>query len=99
MAPTPEHIHQQQELLSAYRRTLAHLLQQAATHGGETYAAPRVANGIHEARENIVRMKKYYAVGVWRPMIIWTKRRNTLRGACERSGTSRRSRPPRGRCI
>ncbi len=47
----------QQELLMTYRRTLAQLCKQAAQYGGESFAPPQVANGIHEARDNIWRIK------------------------------------------
>ncbi len=40
-----------------YRRTLAHLLRQAAQYGGVLYAPPQVAPGIDEARSNIRRIK------------------------------------------
>jgi hypothetical protein len=52
-----EEIVQQQGLLAIYRRTLAHLLQQAAQYGGETYAPPHISNGLHEAREHIRQIK------------------------------------------
>jgi predicted ATPase len=51
-----EDIQLQQELLATHRRTLAHLIRQAAAYGGETYAPTSVANGMHEARENIARI-------------------------------------------
>src|SRR5262245_27834892 len=47
----------QQELLSAYRRTLAHWLRQAAQYGGVVYAPPQTANGIDEARQQIKQIK------------------------------------------
>jgi hypothetical protein len=56
MASTEE-TDQQLDLLATYRRTLAHLLQQAAAYGGETYVPPGVANNIYEVREAIVRIK------------------------------------------
>lgn len=52
-----EDIEQQQDLLSTHRRTIAHLLRQAAAHGGETYAPVSVANGMYEARQNIANTK------------------------------------------
>jgi hypothetical protein len=52
-----EEIQQQQDLLATHRRTLAHLIRQAAAYGGETYAPVSAANGMHEARQNIVRIK------------------------------------------
>jgi tetratricopeptide (TPR) repeat protein len=48
---------QQQELLLTYRRTLAHLLRQAAQYGGVLYVPPHVAHGIDEARSNIRSIK------------------------------------------
>src|SRR6476660_7859679 len=56
---SPEEIAQQQELLATHRRTLAHLLQQAAQFGGEVFAPPSTANGIAEARQEIRRIKKH----------------------------------------
>src|SRR5215470_2789839 len=52
-----EQIADQLELLMTYRRTLAHLLRQAAQYGGEVFAPPQVANGIHEARTQIQQIK------------------------------------------
>lgn len=52
-----ETIAQQLNLLAAHRRTLAHLLQQAAQYGGEVFAPPQTANGIAEARADIQRIK------------------------------------------
>lgn len=52
-----DEIDQQQTLLATYRRTLVHLLQQAAQYGGEVSAPPSVSNGIHEARANIRHIK------------------------------------------
>jgi hypothetical protein len=37
-------------LLATHRRTLAHLLAQAAQYGGEVFAPPATANGIAQAR-------------------------------------------------
>jgi hypothetical protein len=56
--PTQEEIEQQQELLATHRRTLAHLLKQAAQYGGEVYAPTHLANSIAEARTNIQRIKQ-----------------------------------------
>jgi len=53
-----EDIVQHQQLLAAYRRTLAHLLQQAAQYGGEVFAPPVTVNGIAEARTNIRHIKE-----------------------------------------
>jgi GTPase SAR1 family protein len=50
-------ITQQQELLAAHRRTLAHLVQQAAQYGGDVFAPPQTANGIAEARAQVRRIK------------------------------------------
>ena len=47
-----EAIDQQQQLLLAYRRTLVHLLKQAAQFGAP-FVPPQVANGIAEARAQI----------------------------------------------
>ena len=55
--PDQESYEQQLQILKAYRRTLAHLLEQAANHGGITYSPPQVANGIQEAREQIASTK------------------------------------------
>jgi hypothetical protein len=52
-----DELDQQLALLATYRRTLAHLLEQAAQHGGPASAPPQVGNGIHEAREQIRRIK------------------------------------------
>jgi hypothetical protein len=52
-----EEIARQQALLATYRRTLAHLLQQAARYGGEISAPPNVSNGIYEAREYMRQIK------------------------------------------
>ena len=52
-----EAIAQQHELLATYRRTLAHLLQQAAQYGGVPFAPPQTANGIVEARAQIQQIK------------------------------------------
>lgn len=51
-----EAITQQERLLSTYRRTLAHQLQQKAQHGA-AYAPPGLLNGIEEARAEIARIK------------------------------------------
>src|SRR5262245_40787212 len=55
--PNPEEIEQQRDLLATHRRSLAHLLKQAAQHGGEVFAPPQTANGIAEARANIQHVK------------------------------------------
>lgn len=55
--PDAETIAAQKELLAAHRRTLAHLLRQAAQHGGVAFAPPAMANGIAEARAGIQRSK------------------------------------------
>ena len=51
--PTTDDIAQQRGLLATHRRTLAHLLQQAAAHGGRPFAPPATANGIAEQRAEI----------------------------------------------
>jgi hypothetical protein len=53
----PEARSQQLTLLATHRRTLAHLVAQAAQYGGEVFAPPQTANGIAEARAEIQRMK------------------------------------------
>lgn len=55
--PSPEDIENQQNLLATYRRTLAHLLDQAAQFSGEVFAPPQNANAIHEARQKIRQIK------------------------------------------
>jgi tetratricopeptide (TPR) repeat protein len=52
-----EAIDNQFALLATHRRTLAHLLQQAAQFGGEVFAPPYTANGIAAARAEIQRIK------------------------------------------
>src|SRR5262245_46780192 len=52
-----EEIEQQQVLLDSYRRTLVHLLHQAAQYGGEVYAPPITVNSIDNVRANIQRIK------------------------------------------
>jgi hypothetical protein len=54
--PNPEDIANQQELLAAYRRTLAQFLKQQALIS-ELFTPPAIANGIDESRENIRRIK------------------------------------------
>ena len=54
-------INTQFELLAAHRRTLAHLLHQAAQYGGVAFAPPQTANGIAEARIEIARIKAVLA--------------------------------------
>jgi hypothetical protein len=54
---TPDDIESQHLLLAATRRTLAHLLQQAAAHGGLSFAPSATANGIAEACTAIARTK------------------------------------------
>jgi len=48
--PSQEDIAHQQELLAAYRRTLAQYLKQQALIS-ELFAPPAIAHGIDEARE------------------------------------------------
>lgn len=57
MSLDQEAIDNQLALLTTHRRTLAHLLQQAAQFGGEVFAPPQTANGIAEARAEIRRIK------------------------------------------
>src|SRR5215207_3264556 len=57
MSLDPEARSQQLTLLATHRRTLAHLVAQAAQYGGEVFAPPQTANGIAEARAEIQRMK------------------------------------------
>jgi hypothetical protein len=54
--PDQEAIDQQQELLAAYRRTLAQYLKQQAL-AGEVNVPPAVTNGIRKARDHIRRIK------------------------------------------
>lgn len=54
--PSQEDIQQQQELLGAYRRTLAQYRKQEALNG-EAFVPPAVTNGIQEARAEIQRVK------------------------------------------
>jgi hypothetical protein len=59
MALDREIAEQQQALLATNRRTLAHLLQQAAQYGGEAFALPQTFNGIAVARAQIQSIKAY----------------------------------------
>ncbi|WP_129676558.1 hypothetical protein [Candidatus Chloroploca sp. Khr17] len=52
----PDQVAQQQDRLAAYRRTLAHYLQQLALLGS-AHARPEISHGLHEAREGIARAK------------------------------------------
>ncbi|MDQ2995491.1 MAG: hypothetical protein M3R61_00325 [Chloroflexota bacterium] len=54
--PSQEEIADQQELLTAYRRTLAQYRKQEAL-SGEAFVPPAVTNGIQEARAEIRRVK------------------------------------------
>jgi hypothetical protein len=54
--PDQEEVDGQIELLTIYRRSLSRYLRQQAQLG-EAYAPPAVFEGIHEARENIRRIK------------------------------------------
>jgi outer membrane protein assembly factor BamB/tetratricopeptide (TPR) repeat protein len=51
-----EEIDQQRELLTTYRRTLAHYLNQRAALGA-AHVPPEVSHGLREARDNIRRIK------------------------------------------
>jgi hypothetical protein len=53
---SPEEIKDQQELLTAYRRTLAQYRKQEALNG-EAFMPPAVTNGIQEARAEIQQIK------------------------------------------
>jgi formylglycine-generating enzyme required for sulfatase activity/archaellum biogenesis ATPase FlaH len=53
-----DEIDNRRELLAIYRRSLAHLLQQAAYHGGEAHAPIAVMNGLHDTRQNIHHIKQ-----------------------------------------
>lgn len=55
--PSADDIAQQQELLRENRRTLAHLIRQAAQYGGIAFAPPVVANAIAETRAAIAGRK------------------------------------------
>lgn len=50
-------INQQLTLLATHRRTLAHLVEQAAAYGGAVLAPPQTATGIEESRSEIARIK------------------------------------------
>jgi hypothetical protein len=63
MALDQETINAQLDLLATHRRTLAHLLQQAAQFGGEVFAPPQTANGIAQARQEIWRIKAALSAG------------------------------------
>jgi hypothetical protein len=56
-------IAQQLDLLATHRRTLTHLLTQAAQYGGEVFAPPQTANGITQARAEIARIKAALRTG------------------------------------
>src|SRR5436309_359269 len=58
MSLDQETITQQHTLLATHRRTLAHLLEQAAAYGGVRLAPPQTANEIAEARATIARIKR-----------------------------------------
>jgi hypothetical protein len=55
--PSQEEISNQQGLLAAHRRTLAHLLRQQASLS-QLYTPPGVPEGIRDARNNIERIKR-----------------------------------------
>jgi hypothetical protein len=52
-----EDIAHQQTLLKTYRRNLAHLERQAASHGGESDAPVHIVNSLEETRANISRIE------------------------------------------
>jgi tetratricopeptide (TPR) repeat protein len=58
MSLDQETVTQRLAILATHRRTLAHLLQQAAQYGGEVFAPPQTANGIVDARTEIGRIKE-----------------------------------------
>jgi NACHT domain len=58
-----ETIDQQLALLAQHRRTLAHLIAQAAQYGGAVFAPPATANGIAQARAEIRRIKAALRAG------------------------------------
>jgi hypothetical protein len=65
--PDQEEINGQQELLATHRRTLAHYLEQQAQLGvGHT--PPAVAQGIHDARDQIRRIKR--VLHGWRVRVV-----------------------------
>ncbi len=55
--PSQEEIDQQLAMLAAHRRTLAHLLQQAAVFGSIASVPPEVRTGIDDARAQIRHIK------------------------------------------
>ena len=55
--PDQEAYEQQLRILQAYRQTLAHLLEQAAKHGGISYAPVATANAIRDTRQEITQIK------------------------------------------
>jgi hypothetical protein len=57
MSLDPHTVTQQLDLLASYRRTLAHLMEQAAQYGGEIFVPPQIANGIAEARAEVRQIK------------------------------------------
>ena len=57
MPLSQETINEQLALLATHRRTLAHLVQQAAEYGSEVFAPPQTASGISKARTEIRRIK------------------------------------------
>jgi hypothetical protein len=61
--PLDDTVNQQLALLATHRRTLAHLLAQAAQYGGEVFAPPATANGIAQARAEIQRIKAALRAG------------------------------------
>jgi eukaryotic-like serine/threonine-protein kinase len=56
VVPSQEDIDNQQNLLAAHRRTLAHYLMQQASLG-TAYTPPGIVHGIHESRQAIQRIK------------------------------------------
>jgi hypothetical protein len=54
-----EAIQQQLALLVTHRRTLSHLVQQAARYGGEVFTLPKTAHGLASARAAIAHIKRW----------------------------------------
>jgi hypothetical protein len=55
--PNDEDIKHQLNLLAINRRSLAHLVQQAARHGGESEAPTHVFNSLADTRASVARLK------------------------------------------
>lgn len=57
--PNEEEIASQKKLLETYRRTLAHLCEQAAQYGGEVFVSPEIVNRLYAVRQEIRRIKPF----------------------------------------